>query len=651
MAIVKMKRLHMLALESDRKELFDRLLKLGCLEVSEQSDKLEDPEWAGLVHRDESALERQKAALDLVNGTLTTLNKYAPSKSGLFTPWPQVTAENFFDDTVCKKALETAKQISALEAELSGINDDIQKQNTALKSLVPWLSLDVPLNFQPTGSIYAAFGTMPVSVELDDVRQELQTQAEAAELFEASSDNEVHYLFFLCHTAQKEEALAVLKGFGFSNMSFKGITGTAQETFDRGALKLTELEQQAEGLTQTLSSFGESRPDLQLASDRLTQEVQKESYKERLLAIDQSFFLDGWVTAEDAPKLETLLQEFDCAYELTDPTEEEYPEVPVKLKNGPLTRCMNTVTEMYSLPSYGGVDPNPLMAPFFIFFYGMMMADMGYGILMIFGCLFILKKVPLKESMRNFFELFLWCGVATFIVGAMTGGFFGDFIPQLLKLINPDSTFEMPALFTPLNDTIAILIGSLVLGLIQIITGMAISVWKKCRDGCWQDALWDEITWWIILAGAALAILGIANVGGVPVVLIAGCLMLVYGGTRNAKGFGKVTALIGVVYNGISGFFSDTLSYLRLMALMLSGSVIASVFNTLGAAIGNVVVFVIIAFVGNMLNLVLNLLGCYVHDLRLQCLEYFNRFYEDGGKAYQPLAIDTKYYNIIKEEK
>ena len=651
MAIVKMKRLHMLALSSDRRELFDRLLKLGCLEVSEQSDKLSDPEWASLVHRDESALEQRKAALDLVTGGLNTLDKYAPGKSGLFSPWPQTTAERFFDDALCEKALETAKQISALEAELTGIHDRIQKQNAELKTLVPWLSLDVPLDFTASGSIYTAFGMVPASVDLDAVRDELAQQADAAELYAASSDTEVHYLFFLCHTAQKEEGLNVLKGCGFSNTGFKGMTGTAQENFDRGAQVLTDLEAQAQTIQDALSAFGESRPELQLAADRLTQEVQKESCKERLLTMDQSFFLDGWVPEAEAPKLEALLQEFDCAYELTDPTEEEFPEVPVKLKNGPLTRCMNTVTEMYSLPAYDGVDPNPLMAPFFIIFYGIMMADMGYGILMILGCLFVLKKVQLKENMRNFFELFLWCGIATFIVGAMTGGFFGDFIPQLLKLINPDSTFQLPALFTPLNDTIAILIGSLVLGLIQVITGMAISVWKKTKDGCFQDALWDEITWWVILAGVALAILGIANVGGVPVVLLVGCLMLIYGGTRSAKGFGKVTALIGAVYNGVSGFFSDILSYLRLMALMLSGSVIASVFNTLGAALGSVIAFIIIAMVGNMLNLVLNLLGCYVHDLRLQCLEFFNRFYKDGGKAYEPLAIDTNYYNIIKEEK
>ncbi len=650
MAIVKMKRLHMLALESDRNKLFSELQSLGVLEVSQQTEKLSDPEWSALVHRDESLLAAQQDRLDAVTQALSILDRHAPEKTSLFADKPSVDAEALFDESGNARTEALIQALDEGSQQLAATEDQILRTTASAKALVPWLSLDVPLETRSPGTLYTAFGTMPATVDLQLVRDELAQGADASCLYAASADTDVHYLFFLCHKSIKEDALEILKANSFSNVTFKDLSGTAQENFDRYTQSLEQLEAQKAELSATLTGYAQHRSQLQLLYDRLSQEAAKEACKERLLTTDRSFFLSGWLPADTTGKLEELLSRYDCAYSLTDPTEEEIPDVPVKLKNGPLTRCMNTVTEMYSLPAYDGIDPNPVMAPFFILFYGIMMADMAYGLLMIFGCLFILKKVPLKESMRNFFELFMLCGVATFIVGAMTGGFFGDFIPQLLKMINPESTFQLPALFTPLNDTIAILIGSMVLGFIQIITGMAISVWKKCKDGCFQDALWDEITWWIILAGAALAILGIGSVAGYPVVLIIGCLMLLYGGTRNAKGFGKVTALIGVVYNGISGYFSDILSYLRLMALMLSGSVIASVFNTLGAAMGNVVVFIIIALIGNMLNLVLNLLGCYVHDLRLQCLEYFNRFYKDGGKAYKPLAIDTKYFNIIKEE-
>ena len=145
------------------------------------------------------------------------------------------------------------------------------------------------------------------------------------------------------------------------------------------------------------------------------------------------------------------------------------------------------------------------------------------------------------------------------------------------------------------------------------------------------------------IGGLALAVLGVTNV-----VIILGGVMVLVGSGWNAKGFGKITGIFGSLYNHITGYFGDILSYSRLMALMLAGSVIAQVFNTLGAIPGNIIVFVVISMAGNALNFALNLLGCYVHDLRLQCLEYFNKFYEDGGRPFRPLMADTKYVDITK---
>ena len=317
----------------------------------------------------------------------------------------------------------------------------------------------------------------------------------------------------------------------------------------------------------------------------------------------------------------------------------------MKLKNNWFTRPLSMVTEMYSLPAYNGLDPNPLMAPFFILFYGIMMADMGYGLLMMIASVVVLKKSRPRAGMHNFFALLGLCGVSTFIMGAVTGGFFGDFIPQLLKLINPESTFVWfwPTLFTPLEDTMMILVGAMALGFVQILVGMAISFVKKLRRGQVMDAIWEEVTWWVVFAGLALAILGVTNL-----VIILGGVMVVAGPILTEKGFGKITGIFGSLYNHVTGYFGDILSYSRLMALMLAGSVIAQVFNTLGAIPGNVVIFIIISMLGNALNFALNLLGCYVHDLRLQCLEYFNKFYEDGGKPFRPMKLDTNYYDVVK---
>ena len=274
---------------------------------------------------------------------------------------------------------------------------------------------------------------------------------------------------------------------------------------------------------------------------------------------------------------------------------------------------------------------------------------MGYGILMVLGAIFMMKKMRPKGGMRNFAELLFYCGISTFVIGALTGGFFGDFLTQLISIISPGTEFALPALFTPMNDTIAILGGSLVLGFIQIITGQIVSFVEKVRNGHLMDGVWDEGTWWVLYLAVILMALGVGNIGGYPVVLILGIVMLAVGSTRNAKGFGKIGSFVGAVYNGVTGIFSDVMSYARLMALMLSGSIIASVFNTLGGITGNVFFFLLISMLGNTLNFALNLLGCYVHDLRLQCLEFFGKFYQDGGKPFRPLAIHTKYVDIKEE--
>ena len=388
--------------------------------------------------------------------------------------------------------------------------------------------------------------------------------------------------------------------------------------------------------------MGEHRQELKLCADRMETKVAYAEAEGQLYGMESAVSLQGWVLARKIPELEQTLEKFDCAWELTDPEPEEYPEVPVALRNNKITNALNMVTNMYSLPAYGSLDPNPLMAPFFILFYGIMMADMGYGILMILASIIITKKSRPKGTSGQMFGLMFSCGISTFIMGALTGGFFGDFLPQLAGIINPNTTFKaLPALFTPLDDTITILIGAMALGFVQIVTGMAISFVEKLKKGEIMDAIWEELTWWVVFAGIACMALGVTNI-----VLYVGLGMVVVGSGWSAKGFGKVTAIFGSVYNHVTGYFGDILSYSRLMTLMLAGSVIASVFNTLGAIPGNVVIFLIVSMLGNGLNFALNLLSCYVHDLRLQCLEYFGKFYKDGGRPFKPLAINTNYVDI-----
>ncbi len=647
MAIVKMKRLRLIALENDRTTLLRRLQKLGCLHLSEPPS--DETAWEGLLRRESDQSAQQHAQLRLLQNALDVLKRYAPQKTGLLTPRPMVSEQDFLNEQELPGHLAVAKEVTDHAAELNRLVAQETRLTGERASLNPWRELDLPMEMTGTKTVNVITGTVPGPVNFDQLQGQLADQVPEAALYRLSQSSEQQCLLLMCHKSATNQALEVLRNSGFASGQLSGWRGTVAENAARLDGELARIHREAEQEKAALVALGDKQEELRLAADRIATELNREENSHRLLTDQRIVCMQGWVPESDVARLTGLLEQFDCAWDLADPTEEEYPDVPVKLKGNFFTRSMNCITEQYSLPAYDGVDPNPVMAPFFIFFFGMMMADMAYGLLMIVGSLLFLKKK--RPADRSFMEMIFWCGITTFIFGALTGGFFGDFIPQLLRIINPKSTFEMPALFTPLNDTLSIMIGSLILGLIQIITGMTVSVVKKTKDGHFQDALWDEITWWVILAGLALMVLKIGNVGGVPVVLVIGGVMLLYGSTHNARGFGKVTALISAIYNGVTGFFSDTLSYVRLMALMLSGSVIATVFNTLGATFGNVIVFVIVAMIGNILNLLLNLLGCYVHDMRLQFLEFFNRFYKGGGIAYQPLSLQSKNVEIIKEDK
>ena len=650
MSIVKMKRIRLIALAQDRDALLSSLLHVGCVEISEPEEIPQGSDGNPLLHRDAAGVAQAKAQLTALQHALEVLRKYAPQKKGMFAPRGTIGEKELLDEKAMAAALSKAEAINEHAKVIGQLNTRQARLHTEQLALQPWSAYDLPLEDQGTKNVSILLGTVPNAVDFDAMAGAVMESADTAWLKLLSSDREQQYMEVLVHRSQEQTALEVLRTYGFSFSQLKELTGTVAENIRRLDQELSQAEQQRQQEQDAIRALGADSGEVEVCVDRVQQVLSREDAKERLLSGGAIFCLDGWAPVPEVPALEKALKAFDCAYELTDPTPEEYPKVPVKLKNSVFSRCLNVVTEMYSLPAYDGTDPNPLMAPFFILFFGIMMADMAYGLLMIFGALFVLKKAKPREGTRNFMELVFWCGVSTTIIGAMTGGFLGDFIPQIIKIVNPESTFTMPALFTPLDDTVAIMMGSLVLGAIQVFTGMAVSVVNKIRSGDFIDALFDEITWWIILAGVALAIFGIGTVAGVPVPLTVGGLMLVFGGTRKAKGFGKVASLVGLVYNGVTGFFSDILSYVRLMALMLSGSVIASVFNTLGATFGNVILFVIVALIGNALNLALNLLGCYVHDLRLQCLEFFNRFYKEGGKPYKPLAIQTKYVDVIKEE-
>ncbi|MFR3996213.1 MAG: V-type ATP synthase subunit I [Oscillospiraceae bacterium] len=634
-----MKHLRLLGMESEREALLKTMQDLECVEIS-HIDGSEEALKTGLAKPDDRALLNAQEESRAYRAALAALDRFAPGKKGLFRKRQGVSRASFFDEENERQARAVAEAINADMRRLGEIESERTKNEALRASLAPWLAVDAPLD-STDGVLSLLFGTVGATVTDDALRALSDSLSGLLTWQQASSDKTLRYLLIACHKSVKEQALSALRELGFSTVSFRGLCGTAEENDKKLEAALAALESERREIERRVEGFGGNRETLLEASDRAAILLRREEAKSRLVETDKVFLLEGWLPADRCTALEKALEPFTCAVETREPAEDEYPQVPVQLRNNKLTRPLNMVTEMYSLPAYGTLDPNPLMAPFFILFYGIMMADMGYGLLMMIASVIIGKKYRPKGTSGELFSLLGLCGLSTFIVGAMTGGFFGDFLTQLVAIVSPGTVFALPKLFDPLDDLTMILIGSMALGLVQIITGMAISLIEKCKRKKFLDAFFEEITWWIVFLGIALAVLKKGTA-----VLYLGCALVLLGPIVQGKGWGKLTGVFGSIYNHVTGYFGDILSYTRLMALMLAGSVIAQVFNMLAAMPGNVIAFLIISMLGNAMNFGLNLLGCYVHDLRLQCLEFFNKFYVDGGKPFRPMTLDTEYVDL-----
>lgn len=663
MSIVKMKHLRALGLREGRGKLLRRLRSLGCVEIS--TPKSLPPEWDFLSAPDGDELSHHLGEADELSAALEVLrSRGIKDKGGLLVPLPQVAEETLFDESAYNQSLVVARQINEANSALNAQQAKRSKLETQLRALEPWKELSVPLDMTGTRRTDAMFVAVSLRLDRAEVKRRLDEATELYDLTWAGTDREFQYFMVLVHKSAAQEVQAALLDLGCARLNLRSWSGTAAENCLVLQRQLGELDREAASLQKSIDDQAGSVFDLKVALDKAGQEVTLERAKARLLDTEYTFFLDGWFPAEREEAVKAALEEHGMAYDIADPTEEEYPQVPIQLKSNKLTDPFTVVTAMYSMPAYDGVDPNPFMAPFFILFFGFMMNDIGYGLLMALGTALFLAKARPKGDKGRMMSMFFMCGLSSIFWGSLTGSFFGDFFPQLFKLIDPsllgllkppigggDPTWFWPALFNPVNNTIQVMIGSMALGVIQVFTGMAISMVEKLKRGEVLDAVSNELSWYCILIGAALAIGGpmaapvLGTVG--QVLLFGGLGLLLIGNLIRAKGLGGLVGFGGAIYNGVSGYFSDILSYLRLMALMMAGAIIAQVFNTLGAVFG-LVPFIIVALIGNVLNLVLNLLGCYVHTLRLQCLEFFGRFYKDGGKAFDPLAVHTNYVEVIK---
>lgn len=644
MSIVKMKRFRLIGLETEQEALLQKLLHIGCVEISQPAEKLADPEWGALLRRDNSALLDAREHANNVKTALAALDKYAPVKSGLFQKRKHISEGEFLSHAALESALKAASQINGHVAEIGHLYGQENRLAALRASFSPWVSLELSLATTSTAHTSISFGVCPSDLDVPKLQQALAQTAPSSELFLAHTDRDQHYLLFVCHQSELDAATDILKHNAFNRVTFQDVHGTAVESIAVLDQKLQDLTAQRKIHIEVIQKYQDQREELRICADRVAQSLAKEAAKENLLTNGTIFFAEGWLPAEAEETFAQALSSFTCACETSDPPEGETP--PTLLKNSKLVSSVNGITEMYSLPAYNSVDPNPLMFPFYVIFFGIMFADIAYGLILFSLSHIIIKKYAPRGSLGDLLKLARVCGVAAMLGGALSGSFFSDLISVIAESFFgvPDLVLYVPML-NPVENPLPVLYLSLTLGIIQILFGMGIKAYLLIREGHILDAIFDVGSWWVVFAGLGVGVL----TKNFAVCFIGLAMLVLTQGRKRPTWIGKMVGGISSLYN-ITSYLGDLLSYSRLMALMLASSVIGSLVNILGALAGNILIFIPIFLVGHLFNMGINVIGTYVHAARLQYLEFFGKFYQGGGVPFRPLTYNTHYVDIIKEE-
>lgn len=425
--------------------------------------------------------------------------------------------------------------------------------------------------------------------------------------------------------------------------------------------KNIQLKKKIEDAEESIKTFADIRDELEFVIDYFALRIEKYESLKKISLSKNTFILKGYISENHAVSIaKELEQKYAAAVTITQPEEDEEP--PILLKNNAFAAPVESVTEMYSLPNNDDVDPNPIMAFFYYMFFGIMLSDGGYGLVMVIAMLIAKKKFNLEEKTKKTVNFFLYCGLSTVFWGAMFGGWFGDIIQIVGKQFFDKDIPSLALWFEPVRDPMKLLLYSFLFGIIHLFVGLGVRFSILWKLGKKLDAILDVVPVYLLVLGAAP--LGAGVVIAVPVAIatigkylaMAGAVLIVLTSGRSTKNIvGKLGGGLYGLYNAGAGYMSDILSYSRLLALGLSTGVIASVVNVLGTIPSNLItkafMLIFVFVIGHTVNIAVNLIGSYVHTNRLQYVEFFSKFYEGGGRAFTPLKADTKYYRFKEEVK
>ncbi len=657
MAIAKMKKLHLVAMAYDKDKILNALHKTGAAEIKWQTDVADTAPIDADVEELSARIASVEAALTALVTETENYEKERDLKPSIEKDGFDVRYSEFVAVKDRREEAEGAiREIAKLTDRRNALKGELAKAKRELDQAEIYEAVPYPFSYyKDSAHTRTRIGAVSTTVKTQ-VLEALKEEA-LCEVQEISAAESVVLAVFY----HKEIGMAVdgiLSSYAFSDCPYHGeLTGA--ENVRRAKATVQGVLEEISALEQGMYALKDNIRLLKVYYDYLSFEAEKERSGEKMRKTESTLFLEAYVPEFAESEVGEALGGVSSAmyFEFTEPTDEDEP--PTLMQNNSVVECFEGITNTFAPPNYRELDPNFIMGLFYSIFMGFIIGDAGYGILMfLVGGYIWWKGLKKPTGMSRLAGAFSVGGIFAIIWGLLFNSLFGFTVFE--KAVMPNAQTDMWMLAG--ISVPAVLIISMLIGVAHLTVGYVCKAVQEWRRGNTWDGIFDGIVWAVFSLGVAALIIGFTEEAGLPFLQTVGAvtaggslLLAMLTAGRHEKGFGKFTKGFGAAY-GVINYASDILSYARLYGLMLSGAVIAGIIAGYAAdffASGNVV-FIILAvvllIVGNGFNLVMNLLGAYIHDARLQYVEFYGKFFEGEGVLFKPLGSERRFISVVKDE-
>ncbi|MDD6926806.1 MAG: V-type ATP synthase subunit I [bacterium] len=658
-----MSRLKLAGLTKEKDIILNALASTGLAEIK-STELLPDTEFTEQPEKKANTEKKLSELAECIEFVSTYSERYAKEHKVKESAGGEIEMEfNSFANAGKdeERVLSVAARVKAVNDKIFSARNSITQCETTLRQVEPYLNVKEKFcQFADTKLAKIYFGAIP-SDKIKEFKAIFDGE-EAVDYEEWESNGDFTAVLVAAHRDVSENVLPTLNSIGFQRCPFAGET-TSEKIKQYNEKEIKSLEKEIDEAEKELFSFKDELGSMKILADYYSFELEKINAMEKAPGTATSFVLEAYVPKDGQKKVAETLDgctDYVC-YEFFDVDKDEMP--PTLMKNNKVVKNFEFVTNMYSAPNYREQDPNPIMSIFFSIFLGFIMGDAGYGLIMAIGGFIYAARIKRDTGMKRLANVIGIGGLFAIVFGVMFGSYFGFSpvpsdsnpftIPFLPNPIMPDAQKDLSSLA---GITVpSVLLIALGMGIVQLMASNAFKAYSEFKLGHVADGLFFGVVWVFFLGGMGVMILGLVselNMSylAVPGAIVACASLFIAAVTAgiHEKGIGKFTKGFGAVY-GIINYLSDILSYARLYGLMLSGAVIAQIVSGQGMLLltnGNpifAVLGVVVIIIGHVFNLAMNVLGAYIHDARLQYIEFFSRFYTGDGELFAPLGSKRKY--------